>query len=116
MVPRIGGQGHGNAEPGACRELLQPVLPLGQHAGVVGGPDYIEVAQLLLLDHVLGTVDPKCRVRFGKITGPDDDHGLEQHAGLFGQAHTAEEILNPPLDVQDRIPFDVTTARAKPHT
>jgi hypothetical protein len=63
------------------------------------------VGQLLALDHVVSTVDSKGRIRLGKITRADNDHGLEQHASLLSQGHPAEEILNPLFNVQDRIPF-----------
>src|SRR4029453_10586398 len=50
VVPWVGGQRDGNAQPGACSQFLQLVLPLSKCLGVVRRPDHVEVAELLLLD------------------------------------------------------------------
>lgn len=68
--------------------------------------NHIEVGQLLALDYVFGAVDSKGRIGLRKITGPDNDHGLEQHAGLLGDGHTAEEIVNPLIHAERRVLLD----------
>ena len=69
-------------------------------------PNHIEVGQLLALDHVFGAVDSKGRIGLRKITGPDNDHGLEQPAGLLGEGHTTEEIVNPLIHAERRVLLD----------
>jgi hypothetical protein len=64
------------------------------------------VGQLLALDHVFGAVDSTGRIGLRKINGPDNDHGLEQDAGLPGEGHTAEEIVNPLIYAERRVLLD----------
>lgn len=68
MIPLVGRQRDRDAEPGACRRSLQSVVPIRKRAGVIGSPDDIEVTEQLVVDHVLGAVDPECRAPLSKIT------------------------------------------------
>jgi hypothetical protein len=52
------------------------------------------VGQQLVFDHMFGTADSKRRTGCGEITRSDNDHGLEQHAGLLCKRHSAEKIFD----------------------
>jgi hypothetical protein len=111
VVPWVRGQGDRDAKPGLRSQLLKPVVPFRQPLRVLGRPDKVEMSQQLSVDHVLSAPDPESQARFGKITASDHDHGLEQHAGLLGQAHPVEKIINPLLDVQLRVVVVLASSR-----
>jgi hypothetical protein len=68
VVTRVCRQGDRDAKPGACSERLQAVVPLRKGSGVLGRAYYIEVAEQLVLDHVLSAFHSERRASLSKIT------------------------------------------------
>ncbi|MDR6097829.1 hypothetical protein QE454_001448 [Microbacterium sp. SORGH_AS454] len=114
-VPRIGGEGDGDAESRARRCLLQGVAP-GHGLFDAFELEHVEVRHVLLAEQVagrrlvvaLGTDD----VIVGGLVLDDDsaasglDDRLEHLPGLLGQRHPRQQVVDAVVDARGRVLVD----------
>jgi hypothetical protein len=111
-VPRIGRDGHGDAEPRGLRQLLHAVVPLGRPSRVGCRVD-VEVVEVALGDEPRGAVPTEHRRAVEQLAvGADEDRRVEHQARLLLERHAGQEIVDPLLDRQPRILVRVELAVA----
>ena len=102
-VPRVGRDGHRDAEPRRLGQLLDAVVPFG-HPSRVGRRIDVEMVEVELCDEARRGAAAEHRRAIEQLAlGPDEDRRVEHQPRLLLERHLSEQVVDPLLDRPPRI-------------